>query len=69
MSQDDVEVTRWRARVAGQAKTLGGKGPVTCLNGFERFPAPFLMVYPNMRDAPNHWFPLRFKTSQGLRQS
>lgn len=25
---DDVEVTRWRARVAGQAKTLGGKGPV-----------------------------------------
>jgi hypothetical protein len=27
------------------------------------------MVYPNMRDAPNHWFPLRFKTSQGLRQS
>ena len=31
LSQDDVEVTRWRARVAGQAKTLGGKGPVTCL--------------------------------------
>ena len=45
LSQDDVEVTRWRARVAGQAKTLGGKGPVTCLVSKVSLNVPVKTVY------------------------